>query len=198
MVSIILVLVVFWQLSIKECFCLKHMDMKNKIQFHDHILNRTNRIHAANTVPLFNETTLANFTFIVPTYARNSSEFLNQTLSRDEEDSQVDCFGLGNRVARILERILRSNPNGSDALDVRFFLTSRDHPYPAQVVSGDQFGLEWTDFKIERRTVIIVHGFLSNGQETWINNLEKALLAWVNYQMLLDAILSNMINNFHL
>jgi hypothetical protein len=188
MVSIILVLVVFWQLSSKECFCLKHFDMKNNIQFHRHLLNRTNRIeiHAANSVLLFNETTLANFTFTV----RNSSGNLNQNPSKNEEETQVDCFGLGSRVARILEKLLRSNPNGSDALDVQFFLTSREHPYPAQVVPGDQFGLEWTDFKIERRTVIIVHGFLSDGQETWISNLEKALLAWVNCRTLLNAILS--------
>jgi len=183
MVSIILVLVVFWQLSIKECFCLKHLDMKNEIQSHRYILNRTNtiKLRAVNTVSLFNETTLANFTFVVPIYARNSSEFYRQDISENEEETQVDCFGLGSGVARILEKILRSNPNGSDALDVRFFLTSREHPHPAQVVLGDQFGLEWTDFKIERRTIIIVHGFLSNGQETWVNNLEKALLGWVNY-----------------
>jgi len=162
--------------------------MKNNIQFHRHLLNRTNRIeiHAANSVLLFNETTLANFTFTV----RNSSGNLNQNPSKNEEETQVDCFGLGSRVARILEKLLRSNPNGSDALDVQFFLTSREHPYPAQVVPGDQFGLEWTDFKIERRTVIIVHGFLSDGQETWISNLEKALLAWVNCRTLLNAILS--------
>jgi len=47
-----------------------------------------------------------------------------------------------------------------------------------QVVLGEQFGLEWTDFKVERRTVIIVHGFLSHGQETWIRDMEEALLEW--------------------
>ncbi|RLU22965.1 hypothetical protein DMN91_005243 [Ooceraea biroi] len=169
----ILVLAVLWQFSIKECSCLRHLDVTN-IQAHRHALNRT--IHAAKAVPLFNETTLANFTFALPTRTRNLRVFLNS--SANEEETQVDCFGLGKGVATVLERIFRNNPNGSNALDVRFSLSSRKQPHRVQVVLGEQFGLEWTDFKIERRTVIIVHGFLSHGQETWISNLEEALLEW--------------------
>ncbi|KAG5339915.1 LIPP lipase, partial [Acromyrmex charruanus] len=85
---------------------------------------------------------------------------------------------MGKTVATTLEWFFRSKPNGSDALDVQFLLSSRKQPRRVQVVLGEQFGLEWTDFKIERRTVIIVHGFLSHGQETWIRDMEKALLEW--------------------
>ncbi|XP_053994288.1 pancreatic triacylglycerol lipase-like isoform X2 [Hylaeus volcanicus] len=71
-----------------------------------------------------------------------------------------------------------SKPNGTNALDVQFFLSSRKQSQRVQVMVGKQFGLEWTDFQIGRETIIIVHGFLSHGQESWISNLEQSFLQW--------------------
>ncbi|XP_029159209.1 LOW QUALITY PROTEIN: exosome component 10 [Nylanderia fulva] len=98
--------------------------------------------------------------------------------------AQVDCLGLGKTVAMSLEGLFRSKPNGSDALEVRFFLSSRKQPRRVEVVLGEQFGLEWTDFKIERRTVVIVHGFLSHGQEKWISDMERTFLQWGDVNVL--------------
>ncbi|XP_011259268.1 pancreatic triacylglycerol lipase-like [Camponotus floridanus] len=153
-------------------------------------LNRT--MHGAKKImSLFNETTLANFTYTIHVGVNSSELDIEEFGIPDFEDSeispssetfsrvaQVDCFGLGKTVATTLEWFFRSEPNGSNALDVRFYLSSRKQPYRVEVILGEQFGLEWTNFNIERRTVMIVHGFLSNGNETWINNMEKALLQW--------------------
>lgn len=181
MASIILTLAVLYQFSIGEC---SHLwdplwHATNVTRPLERALNKT--AHITKIVPLLNETTLANFTYTLTTRVDNTSEFSsNSSQAHTQQPQQVDCFGLGKTVATALEWFFRSKPNGSDALDVQFLLSSRKQPHRVQVVLGDQFGLEWTDFKIERRTVIIVHGFLSHGQETWIKNMEKALLDWVS------------------
>lgn len=118
----------------------------------------------------------------------NLSEFLytlsassSPVGSRGEFNSnQVDCFGLGKTFATTLEWLFMRKPNGSNVLNVQFLLSSRNQPQRVQVMTGEQFGLEWTDFRIERETVVIVHGFLSHGQESWIADMEKSFLQWVS------------------
>lgn len=95
------------------------------------------------------------------------------------KSGQVDCFGLGKTLATTLEWFFMSKPNGTNALDVEFSLSSRKQTQRVQVMIGKQFGLEWTDFRIERRTIVIVHGFLSHGQQEWIRDMEKSFLQWV-------------------
>lgn len=109
----------------------------------------------------------------------NSSNRNNNRISF--KSNQVDCFGLGKRLAGILEWFFLNNSNGTNTLDVQFFLSSRRQPKRVEIMTGKQFGLEWTDFQIERPTIIIVHGFLSHGQELWINEMEKSFLLWVKY-----------------
>ncbi|KAI4502880.1 hypothetical protein M0802_001924 [Mischocyttarus mexicanus] len=93
-------------------------------------------------------------------------------------NEQVDCLGLGITFANTLSWFFANKANGENALDVTFLLSSRNQLKRVQVYIGKQFGLEWTDFKIERRTIIIVHGFLSHSDEEWIIEMEKALLQW--------------------
>lgn len=92
----------------------------------------------------------------------------------------IDCFGLGSSFASALHWFFVGSCKRCDHLDVKFFLSSRQQPQRVEVMVGDQFGLEWTDFKIERRTVLIVHGFLSHSDETWIKSMEEAFLLWVS------------------
>ncbi|KAG7214178.1 hypothetical protein KM043_001524 [Ampulex compressa] len=125
-----------------------------------------------------NESRLANFTYALKSPS-NRTAVLRFGLSSDSGDSaRVDCFGLGTTVAKTLEWFFASKPNGSGALEVEFLLSSRRQPQRVKVFIGRQFGLEWTDFALERRTVFIVHGFLSHGNEGWIADLERAYLEW--------------------
>lgn len=48
-----------------------------------------------------------------------------------------------------------------------------------QVFPGSQFGLEWVDFKPERKTVMIVHGFMSHSNASWVLDMTSAFLEWV-------------------
>ncbi|XP_011647607.1 phospholipase A1-like [Pogonomyrmex barbatus] len=161
---------VLYQFFVGVCFCLWHSNVTNITQPIGYALNET--AYITNTVSLYNETTLANFTY---TLSSRTDELLSNS---SQDELQIDCFGLGKTVAASLERFFKEKPNGTDALDVQFFLSSRKQPRRVQVVLGEQFGLEWTDFRIQRRTVIIIHGFLSHSQETWIKDMEKAFLEW--------------------
>ncbi|CAG5103539.1 Similar to Exosc10: Exosome component 10 (Mus musculus), partial [Cotesia congregata] len=91
---------------------------------------------------------------------------------------KVDCFGFGASIANGFDWLFQ--PGGSQAheLDIKFFLTSRNHPHRVLVLTGNQFGLEWTDFKIERKTIIIVHGFLSDGEMSWLQDMDQAFRLW--------------------
>ncbi|XP_031827119.2 phospholipase A1 isoform X1 [Nomia melanderi] len=115
---------------------------------------------------------LSEFTYTLST----SSSLVDSPV--ESKSNQVDCFGLGKTFATALEWFFMSKPNGSNPLNVQFLLSSRDQPQRVQVMIGKQFGLEWTDFRIERETVLIVHGFLSHGQESWITDMEKSFLQW--------------------
>lgn len=120
-------------------------------------------------------------------YSNNLTDFIfTVSNSSDLEDfriepksKQVDCFGLGKTLATTLEWFFMGKPNGTNALDVQFLLSSRRQPQRVNVLIGEQFSLEWADFKIERRTVVIVHGFLSHSDESWIQDMQRALLKWV-------------------
>ena len=147
--------------------------MQNQI-FETSTKTDTSGYHVDKHLSSFRSKSSTDFIFPI----LNSSSFIHyQMLSK--ENQEVDCFGLGRGLATILEWLFLINPNGTNALNVQFLLSSRRQPHRVQVVIGKQFGLEWTDFQIERRTIVIVHGFLSNGQQSWINEMEKAFLQWV-------------------
>ncbi|XP_015174926.1 PREDICTED: exosome component 10 [Polistes dominula] len=139
------------------------------------ILNNVLIVNSKNlynkTVNLSNEK-LSNYTY---TWVNKTHDDLVDYAFRSD---QVDCLGLGITLANTLSWFFSDKANGTNALDVRFLLSSRNQPNRVQVYIGKQFGLEWTDFKIERKTIIIVHGFLSHSEEEWITEMEKALLQW--------------------
>lgn len=119
----------------------------------------------------------SNLTDFIFTLSNSSVSIDSRSNAKSD---QVDCFGLGKSLAIVLEWFFMDNPNGTNALSVQFLLSSRRQPWRAHVMIGKQFGLEWTDFQIERPTIVIVHGFLSHGEESWIRDLEKSFLRWAD------------------
>ncbi|KAJ8666847.1 hypothetical protein QAD02_008509 [Eretmocerus hayati] len=95
-----------------------------------------------------------------------------------------DCMGLGQSISSQIESLFRSQEKDRKAQLVNFYMTSRDKPLRAMVSTGDQFGLEWTDFRAKRDTIVIVHGFLSNGKEPWIDSMAKAFLKLGDYNVI--------------
>lgn len=113
-----------------------------------------------------------NFTFTISNKSNHqSSEIINN------ENIIVDCFGFGKIFAKTIEWFFKEQET---PLFTSFFIRSRRKSHRDKVLIGDQFGLEWTDFDIRRKTIVIVHGFLSNGDEDWIKEMEEAFLLWVS------------------
>lgn len=101
-------------------------------------------------------------------------------VDENNSDSVLNCFGIGGRLSTMLDSYLRKDANGTEALKVLFYSTSRKQSKRVTMRHGDLFLLDETDFDIKRRTIFIVHGFFSDGNEQWIIDMEKALLKWVS------------------
>lgn len=99
--------------------------------------------------------------------------------NRLEDEDALNCFGLGSGVAGYVDSYLTKEPNGSKALKSVFYATSRNKPQRVTIQFGDWGALDKIDFDITRRTIFIVHGFMSGGEEQWTVEMEQAFLRWV-------------------
>lgn len=90
---------------------------------------------------------------------------------------QVDCFGLGSLTEQ-LPWLFNMAPDTSEKVNTHFYFTSRKQPSRVQVLPGEQFGLEWVDFNPKRRTVVIIHGFMSHSNASWVHDMTRAFLEW--------------------
>ncbi|XP_026726325.1 pancreatic triacylglycerol lipase-like isoform X1 [Trichoplusia ni] len=89
----------------------------------------------------------------------------------------VECFGLGSLTSTIM-RLFQMKPDSANAVNTHFYFSSRTMLNRTQVFPGSQFGLEWVDFKANRKTVLIVHGFMSHSNASWVHDMTRAFLAW--------------------
>ncbi|KAJ8733859.1 hypothetical protein PYW07_014410 [Mythimna separata] len=95
----------------------------------------------------------------------------------------VDCFGLGS-LSRQVMSIFNMKPDSSSSVNTHFYFSSRNMSTRVQVFPGEQFGLEWVDFKPNRKTVMIVHGFMSHSNASWVNDMTRAFLAWADVNVI--------------
>ncbi|CAG9576066.1 unnamed protein product [Danaus chrysippus] len=86
---------------------------------------------------------------------------------------RVDCFGLGT-----IAGFFNMRPDTSNDVNTHFYFSSRQKPERVQVYPGTQFGLEWVDFRPDRRTILIVHGFMSHSNASWVLDMTRAFLEW--------------------
>ncbi|XP_008545087.1 pancreatic triacylglycerol lipase [Microplitis demolitor] len=93
------------------------------------------------------------------------------------KNGSVRCFTRKSSIGRGIEWLFKSEIN-ENQLDVKFFLTSRQYPNRVEVTLGNDFRLDQTDFRIDRRTVFIVHGFKSSGRKNWVDRMDTAFRLW--------------------
>ncbi|XP_030029758.1 lipase member I isoform X2 [Manduca sexta] len=92
--------------------------------------------------------------------------------------NEVDCFGFGPTMTQIIEKFFNMKPDSSEIVNTQFYFSSRNQRQRVQVFAGDQFGLEWVDYKPERKTIMIVHGYMSYSNASWVNDMTRAFLEW--------------------
>ncbi|XP_075984970.1 pancreatic triacylglycerol lipase-like isoform X2 [Anticarsia gemmatalis] len=94
---------------------------------------------------------------------------------------EVGCFGVGSGIfMRALNKIFSFNlrPSSSDTINTKFYYSSRNTSVKFEILAGPQFGIESIDFDPKKKTVIIVHGFMSHGGADWVTNMTQAYLQW--------------------
>ncbi|XP_015116860.1 phospholipase A1 [Diachasma alloeum] len=105
-----------------------------------------------------------------------------QSLSEDStkgKEDDVKCFGIGSLVAKILYWLFNNKPAPAVDERVKFLVHTRNSKVPYRLYAeDDQFEIALSSFKPEMKTVFIVHGFLADGAESWIQEMAEAYLAF--------------------
>ncbi|CAB3220913.1 unnamed protein product [Arctia plantaginis] len=119
---------------------------------------------------------------ILDYYQQNSSMFnATQSITTTKRPVQsVGCFGVGGFMIRAINSLFSLNlrPSSSDDINTHFYFSSRKMNFRVQVFPGPQFGIESVDFDANRKTVMIVHGFMSYSGADWVINMTEAYLNW--------------------
>ncbi|XP_059484985.1 pancreatic lipase-related protein 2-like [Neocloeon triangulifer] len=84
-------------------------------------------------------------------------------------DSEPDCFGLAKTILRFFK------PDNRHDISTRFFLSTRDAKDRSEIHVRPRVNLG-PIFNATKKIVIICHGYKSTADNSWVRNMEKALL----------------------
>jgi len=88
----------------------------------------------------------------------------------------LGCFAID---GDFIKRPVQSLPQSPEKLRTRFLLNTRENSAPSMEDSlkyTDEFSVKRSHFSASRKTKIIVHGFMDNGEDLWLVNMMKAFL----------------------
>ncbi|XP_031783896.1 pancreatic triacylglycerol lipase [Nasonia vitripennis] len=105
---------------------------------------------------------------------KNISELVATTAVFTRNNVTLNCFGLP--IKLFADAVKKMFMQETKAKDVRFYFASRSQPDYVTVLVDDDFSLRETDFDITRPTVVITHGFMSSGKESWLKEMKDAFL----------------------
>ncbi|XP_013371212.1 PREDICTED: pancreatic triacylglycerol lipase isoform X1 [Chinchilla lanigera] len=93
---------------------------------------------------------------------------------------RLGCFSDDNPWAGIVERPLKVLPWSPTSINTRFLLYTNENPNNYQVrmliaITADSSSIKNSNFKTNRKTRFIIHGFIDKGEENWLANMCKAM-----------------------
>ncbi|XP_059981958.1 pancreatic triacylglycerol lipase isoform X1 [Lagenorhynchus albirostris] len=93
---------------------------------------------------------------------------------------RLGCFSDDSPWAGIVERPLKILPWSPKDVNTRFLLYTNENPDNFQVrtlmkLVADPSTITDSNFKTNRKTVFIIHGFIDKGEESWLHNICKNL-----------------------
>uniref|UniRef100_H0VNP7 Triacylglycerol lipase n=1 Tax=Cavia porcellus TaxID=10141 RepID=H0VNP7_CAVPO len=88
---------------------------------------------------------------------------------------RLGCFSDNKPWAGTSERPLKGLPWDPSAINVRFLLYTNENPNNYQRITADSSVIRSSNFKTDRKTRFIIHGFIDKGEENWLADLCKAL-----------------------
>ncbi|XP_070288301.1 pancreatic triacylglycerol lipase-like [Myotis yumanensis] len=86
---------------------------------------------------------------------------------------RLGCFSDDAPWAGIVERPLKILPWGPKEVNTRFLLYTNENPDSFQEIVAEPSTIEASNFKTDRKTRFIIHGFIDKGEEGWLANMCK-------------------------
>ncbi|XP_043289456.1 pancreatic triacylglycerol lipase-like [Venturia canescens] len=111
-------------------------------------------------------------------------ELFSDTGNASFPAESTNCSDMNSVISRGLKWMFANKVDLKKAVKLRVYLSTRKQTNRFEAFANDKFNLEKSDFNIERRTVVIVHGFLNSASESWIKKLEEAFLLWGDVNVL--------------
>ncbi|XP_054437741.1 pancreatic triacylglycerol lipase isoform X2 [Pteronotus mesoamericanus] len=89
---------------------------------------------------------------------------------------RLGCFSDEAPWAGIVERPLKILPWSPKEVNTRFLLYTNENPNAFQELVADPSTIEVSNFKMDRKTRFIIHGFIDKGEESWLANMCKNMI----------------------
>nr|XP_012303456.1 pancreatic triacylglycerol lipase [Aotus nancymaae] len=84
---------------------------------------------------------------------------------------RLGCFSDDSPWAGIVERPLHILPWAPEDVNTRFLLYTNENPNNFQELVADPSTISDSNFKTNRKTRFIIHGFIDKGEESWLSDL---------------------------
>ncbi|XP_062069973.1 pancreatic triacylglycerol lipase isoform X3 [Lepus europaeus] len=84
---------------------------------------------------------------------------------------RLGCFGNESPWGGTLERPFSTLPSTPKIVNTRFLLYTNENPNNFQEISADASTIRSSNFRTDRKTRFIIHGFTDKGEENWLSNL---------------------------
>uniref|UniRef100_A0A5F7ZN57 Triacylglycerol lipase n=2 Tax=Macaca TaxID=9539 RepID=A0A5F7ZN57_MACMU len=88
---------------------------------------------------------------------------------------RLGCFSDDSPWSGIVERPLHILPWAPKDVNTRFLLYTNENPNNFQELVADSSTISNSNFKTNRKTRFIIHGFIDKGEENWLANICKNL-----------------------
>uniref|UniRef100_A0A452T618 Triacylglycerol lipase n=1 Tax=Ursus maritimus TaxID=29073 RepID=A0A452T618_URSMA len=86
----------------------------------------------------------------------------------------LGCFSDEKPWCGTLQRPLKLFPWDPKNIDTRFLLYTNENPNNFQLITAtDLSTVEASNFQLDRKTRFIIHGFIDNGEESWLSDMCK-------------------------
>ncbi|XP_033617288.1 pancreatic triacylglycerol lipase isoform X2 [Fukomys damarensis] len=86
------------------------------------------------------------------------------------------CFTDDNPWAGIVQRPLKILPWSPSSINTGFLLYTDENPTNYQKITADPSSIRSSNFRTDRKTRFIIHGFIDKGEENWLSNMCKTML----------------------
>ncbi|XP_012873228.1 PREDICTED: pancreatic triacylglycerol lipase-like [Dipodomys ordii] len=89
---------------------------------------------------------------------------------------RLGCFSDDAPYGGTVERPLKMLPWSPKVINTRFLLYTNENPSKYKDVTADASSIRNSNFKTNRKTRFIIHGFTDKGEENWLSNMCKNML----------------------